>query len=76
MSKTEQLIEYIVRDIIEFQLVDEEVEIKDAMSRFYNSEVFSKLNDSETGLYLCGSSFVYGLFRDELVCGKIIQQEI
>jgi len=35
-----------------------------------------KLNDTETGLYLCGSDYVYDLFYDELKNGKIVQQEI
>ncbi|MCL2112165.1 MAG: hypothetical protein FWH32_08000 [Clostridiales bacterium] len=50
--------------------------MKEAMSQLYNSEVFGKLNDAETGLYLCGSSYVYDLFHDELKNGKIVQQEI
>jgi len=50
--------------------------MKDAMALFYNSDVFVKLNDAETGLYLDSSAFVYNLFRDELVQGAIIQNEI
>ena len=76
MSKAEQLIEYIVSDIIVYLSIDNGIDVKEAMSRFYNSEVFSKLSEVETGLYLCSSAYVYDLFRDELQNGKIIQNEI
>ena len=46
------------------------------MNKFYNSEVFEKLQDEETGLYLESSGYVYDLFKDELNFGHIIQAEI
>jgi len=33
------------------------------MEQFYNSEIFDKLQDSETGLYTESASYVYELFR-------------
>jgi hypothetical protein len=68
--------EYIIRDVIEFYSVEYRLDVKESMSRFYSSEIFNKLNEIETGLYLCGSAYVYGLFLDELRNGKIVQQEI
>jgi hypothetical protein len=76
MNKSEQLMEYIIRDIIEFYSVEHRLDMKESMSRFYNSEIFDKLNETETGLYLCGSAYVYDLFLDELRNGKIVQHEI
>jgi len=76
MNKPEQLKEYITGDVIGYYAVDSGVSTKDAMSCFYNSEIFDKLDDVETGLYLCSSPYVYGLFCDELQSGKIVQQEI
>jgi len=76
MSKPEQLKEYIIRDVIEYYATDNNIEVKEAMTQFYNSEVFGKLDDIETGLYLLSSPYVYDLFRDELQCGKIIQKEV
>ncbi|MCL2806862.1 MAG: hypothetical protein FWD27_01650 [Coriobacteriia bacterium] len=76
MSKPEQLKEYIIRDVIEYHAADNAIEAKEALAQFYNSEVFGKLDDVETGLYLSSSPFVYDLFRDELYCGKIVQKEI
>ena len=43
---------------------------------FYNSEVFEKLRNPETGLYLESPAYVYGLFQDESTFGKIVQAEI
>ncbi|GHU61540.1 hypothetical protein AGMMS49983_01430 [Clostridia bacterium] len=76
MSKPEQLMEYIVRDVIEYYVAIEKIDMKTAMVQFYNSEMFGKLHDAETGLYLCSSAYVYDLFRDEIQNGKIVQLEI
>ena len=46
------------------------------MKKFYNSEVFEKLVDKETGLYLESPEYVYDLFKDEMNFGHIIQAEI
>ena len=39
-------------------------------------EVFEKLQDEETGLYLESPEYVYDLFKDELNFGHIVQAEI
>ena len=76
MSKQEQLIEYIVQDIVDMFSSDQNIEYDEAMNRFYNSEVFEKLQDKETGLYMESSEYVYDLFRDEMNFGHIVQAEI
>ena len=76
MTKAEQLTEYIIRDVLEHHVVKNGLGMKEAMSQFYNSEVFGKLNDPETGLYLFGSAYVYDLYSDELEHGRIVQKEI
>ena len=60
MSKQDQLIEYIILDIVDM----------------ITEEVFEKLQDKETGLYCESSSYVYDLFCDELNFGHIVQAEI
>ena len=72
MSLQQQLMEYIIQDIIEMLTV----EYDEAMNKFYNSEVFEKLQDEETGLYKESSAYVYDLFKDEMNFGHIIQAEI
>ncbi|MFR8237536.1 MAG: hypothetical protein ACLU97_04715 [Dorea sp.] len=76
MSKQEQLIEYIVQDIVDMLTTDQNIEYDEAMNKFYNSEVFEKLQDRETGLYLESSEYIYDLFKDEINFGHIIQAEI
>ena len=76
MSKQEQLIEYIVQDIVDMLTTDQNIEYDEAMNKFYNSEVFEKLQDRETGLYLESSEYIHDLFKDEINFGHIIQAEI
>lgn len=76
MDKQEQLIEYIIRDIVDMLVTDKSIKYDEAMNIFYNSEVFEKLQDVETGLYLESSAYVYDLFKDEMNFGHIIQAEI
>ena len=76
MSLQQQLMEYIIQDIIEMLTVQQEMEYDEAMNKFYNSEVFEKLIDEETGLYLESPDYVYDLFKDEMNFGHIIQAEI
>ena len=76
MGKQEQLIEYIVQDIVDMFSSDQDIEYDEAMNKFYNSKIFEKLQDKETGLYLESSDYVYDLFKDEINFGRIVQAEI
>ena len=76
MDKQEQLIEYIVQDIVDMFSSDQNIEYDEAMNKFYNSKVFEILQDKETGLYVESSEYVYDLFKDEMNFGQIVQAEI
>ena len=76
MGKQEQLIEYIIQDIVDMFSSDQDIEYDEAMNKFYNSKVFEKLQDKETGLYMESSEYVYDLFKDEMNFGRIVQAEI
>ena len=76
MSKQEQLIEYAIQEIIYLITKKQKIDYDKAMEKFYNSEVFEKLQDIETGLYLESSAYVYDLFKDEMNFGHIVQAEI
>lgn len=76
MGKQEQLIEYIIQDIVDMFSSDQNIEYDEAMNKFYNSKVFEKLQDKETGLYVESSEYVYDLFKDEMNFGRIVQAEI
>lgn len=70
MSKQEQLMEFIVQDIIAFIMEDTGSPLDEAMCEFYSSDIFEKLHDVETGLYLESSAFVYELYKDALTTKK------
>lgn len=76
MTKQELLIEYQIQDIIEYMVMEIQIEYDKAMQIFYNSQTFDKLTDIETGLYLESPAYVYGLFQDERNFGHLIQAEI
>ena len=59
MCKKNQLLEYSIQDIIDMISTDQSIEYDEAMNKFYNSEVFEKLIDKETGLYLESPEYVY-----------------
>ena len=76
MCKKDELLEYVIQDIIDMISTDWSIEYDEAKNKVYNSEVFEKLIDEETGLYLESPNYVYDLFKDEMNFGHIIQAEI
>jgi len=66
MNKVEVLTEAITQEIVGFLMSDKGLELEDAMNLLYSSDLFDKLNDEETGLYLEGSAYIYELLKDEL----------
>ena len=76
MDKVKALMEGVTQDVIAYLVDEDHIPIEKAMDMLYNSEVFTKLSDSETGLYRESSAYVAGLLRDELANGKIVQTEV
>ena len=76
MDKVKALIEGVTQDIIACLVEEDNIPIEKAMDILYNSEVFTKLSDSKTGLYRESPAYVAELLRDELVNGKFIQVEL
>lgn len=76
MDTKKILIEGIIQDLIKYLCEDKGVVIEEALDMVYNSEVFQRVSDVETGLYRESSSYIYELLKDELSDGKIIQKEI
>jgi DNA-binding PadR family transcriptional regulator len=70
-----ELIEGITQELIKFLCEDEDYSIDQAMEIVYNSKIFEKISDVETGLYKESPSFIYELLKDELNDGFIIQKE-
>ena len=76
MDKVKALMEGVTQDVIAYLVEEDNISIDRAMEALYNSEVFVKLSDEETGLYRESSAYVAALLRDELANGRIAQTEI
>ena len=76
MDKKKQMIEYMVQDLIEIISETQNLEYENAMNLLYNSEIYNKLLDIETGLYRESPAYVYVLLQDEFNFGHIIQAEM
>ena len=76
MDKKKQMIEYMVQDLIEIISETQNLEYENAMNLLYNSQIYNKLLDIETGLYRESPAYVYGLLQDECNFGHIIQAEM
>ena len=63
--KQRQLVEYATQDLVSLLVEREGKSIKDAMDVVYHSRLHDKLQDVETGLYLEGSEYLYGLLTEE-----------
>ena len=76
MDNKQQMIEYMVQDLVEMISEAQGIEYDLAMRSLYDSAVYEKLLDVETGLYRESPAYVYGLLQDELNFGHIIQTEV
>ena len=76
MEKKKQMIEYMVQDLVEMLSEVQGVEYDIAMRMIYDSQVYEKLIDEETGLYRESPSYVFDLFQDEMNFGHIVQAEL
>ena len=76
MELSKALTEGVTQDLVAFLIEDENISVEQAMDKVYNSTLFDKLSDIETGLYRESSAYCYSLLKDELYFGEFIQQEI
>ena len=75
MNKQEQLMEYITQDVISMIIEDNYINADEAMRMFYNSELYEKIMNPETGLYLEGSAYIYDIYKNS-VNGRLVQLEV
>ncbi len=75
MSDQQVLIEGNIQDVVKYIVEDTRVSIQDALFQFYQSNIFEKLQDTSTGLYLESAAYIYELFLDECRYGRIIQKD-
>ena len=76
MSDREFLVEANTQDVLKFMIEDMQLSIIDAMRQFYASEVFDKLQNFETGLYLESPAYIYEMYKNERKENGIVQDEI
>ncbi|MCL2825591.1 MAG: hypothetical protein FWD57_16485 [Polyangiaceae bacterium] len=76
MDIVKALMEGVTQDVIAYLVEEDNISIKKAMDTVYNSEIFVKLSDSETGIYRESPAYVTALLRDELANGKLTQIEV
>lgn len=76
MGKEQQMVEYMVQDLVEMLTEVCGIEYDEAMRIIYASDIYEKLTDTETGLYRESPGYVYGLLQDELNFGHIVQAEL
>jgi len=76
MTKEQQMIEYMIQDLVEIIVETQKIEYDAAMSELYASVTYEKILDVETGLYRESPAYVHGLLQDEMNFGRIIQAEL
>lgn len=61
-----------IKDMAMWLMEDFKYSLEEALDCVYNSELFEKLQDLETGLYYESSGYNYELLKEELKYGKIV----
>ena len=75
-DKITLMIELVTADVIDAIVEETNVPVQEAMKTFYDSEVFDRLCDTETGLYRESGGYVYDLYKIERKHGQLVQVEI
>lgn len=70
MSISQEQLQFIINSDVE-QLVnrlhcDNGLSLAEAFERVYNSNIYEKLQNTDTGLYLQSSDYIYDYLKDEL----------
>ena len=70
-NETQFLIDSLVEHLTLRVMEEYGLSITEALSLVYNSQLYEKIVDVETGLYYQSVSYNYNLLRREIVLGKI-----
>ena len=70
-KETKFLIQSIIQQLVLLIMRDYNVSMLEAFGMVYNSELYERLQDVETGLYYQSPFYVYSYLQDELRKGKI-----
>lgn len=58
--------EEIVKDLIARLMLETNISMQEAFDKVYNSVLFEKLSNPDTGLFFQSSGYVYSYLKDEL----------
>ena len=70
-NETQFLIDSLVEHLTLRVMEEYGLSITEGLSLVYNSQLYEKIVDVETGLYYQSASYNYNLLRREIVLGKI-----
>ena len=65
------LIDSLVEQLALWAMTDYSLSMTEALQLVFNSQLYDKVVDLETGLYYQSAAYNYGLLKHELVYGKI-----
>jgi len=63
-GKTDLMIKIVTADVVSAIIEEPDMSVQEAMKAFYNSEVFEKLCDVETGLYRESGGYVHSMYKN------------
>ena len=75
-DKIRVMMDLVTAMVISCIMEDSGLPLDEAMKAFYNSEVFDRLCDVETGLYRESGGYVHDLYKIEQEHGRLVQLEI
>ena len=70
------MMNFVTSNVISIIVEEKNYSVQKAMKIFYNSVVFNRLCNPETGLYRESPGYVYELFKTELEYGRLVQTEV
>ena len=70
-EQTKFLIDSLVEQLALWTMRDYHLSMVEALQLVYNSQLYDKLVDLETGLYYQSAAYNYGLLKHEIDYGKI-----
>ena len=65
------LIDSLVEQLALWAMKDYSLSMTEALQLVFNSQLYDKVVDLETGLYYQSAAYNYGLLKHELVYGKV-----
>ena len=71
-DETRFLIDSLIEQLTLMAVEEYKITIPEALQLVYNSQLYGKITDLETGLYYQSAKYNYELLRHEMKYGKIV----